>query len=156
MMAHPIINRLMTRNRWLLVSVIVLAAAIIFSVRLYNKPHRSVGSASPDFRLSATELVEAFISDEARANSAYGGKVIAVSGTIREVIADSSGSILVMGDTTMDTSVSCYLQEEQADVVHGLRSGDAVTVKGVCNGLVMDVMIDHAVVMPMQTDKGGS
>lgn len=135
----------MQRSIWIIVvaSVVLMVGALLY----YNKPHPSVVSQDPDFRLSARELVQAFVEDEAQANATYGGKLVLVSGIVKDKLSDENGMIVVMDGTVADASVSCYLDSSQIQAMQALQTGDAVAIKGICNGLMIDVIVDHAVVL---------
>lgn len=126
-------------------SVIVITSLV--AVFMYFKPHRSVRNEDALFTLHVSELVRAFVEDEARANALYVGKVIEVRGTLKEMILNDSTLILLMGDSTEMTGVSCYLQQDQKQKYTGLTRGSSVSVKGVCNGMLLDVVIDKALLL---------
>jgi len=116
-------------------------------VFMYFKPHRSVRNEEADFRLTVSELVNAFVTDEQKANAAYVGKVVEVRGTLKEMILNDSTLILLLGDSAEVTGVSCYLQKDQKEKYTGLKRGDIVMVKGVCNGMLLDVVIDKGLLL---------
>ena len=132
-----------------MISAIALIGMIAVAVGLimYNKPHRVIETASPAFTMPASQLVDEFSSDEAQANARYVGKVIQLNGRLKDVIQQDSTLILLLGDTSQIISVSCYLQNgdrfKKADPV----PGEMVTVKGICNGMLMDVVLDKAILL---------
>jgi hypothetical protein len=69
-------------------------------------------------------------------------------GALKEMILNDSTLILLMGDSTLPTGVSCYLQRDQKDKYTTLKKGEEVLVKGVCNGMLLDVVIDKAILLP--------
>ena len=130
---------------YLIAAVLLIMTAVFFV--LFNKPHRSVKGVKAAFELSASELTEAFSSDESKADSMYTGKVIQVSGRLRRMIANDSTLILVMGDDMGLAGVSCYLEKGQIPKSEKLAPGDSITVKGICNGMLMDVILDNAILV---------
>jgi len=127
-------------------SVLLITSAI--AVFMYYKPHRSVRKEDAAFRLSVSELVDAFSQDESQANALYAGKVLEVHGTLKEMILNDSTLILLMGDSSQMTGVSCYLQKDQKDKYTSLKRGDTVSVKGICNGMLLDVVLDKGILLP--------
>lgn len=128
----------------------VVAVGVIFTaigLMVYNKPHRDVKTAPPAFTMTAAQLVDEFFQDEAKANAAYAGKVIQVNGRLKDIVRNDSTSILLLGDTSQFMSVSCYLQNDGSIESAGLARGKIVTVKGVCNGMLMDVILDKAILL---------
>ena len=68
--------------------IIVLALAAIgggVGYYLWNKPPESMAVQKADLGMPAAELVAAFAKDEAAANTQYVGKIIAVTGKVKEV-----------------------------------------------------------------------
>lgn len=128
-------------------SALLLIASVI-AVFKYYKPHRSVKKEEAAFKVSVSELVDAFSTDENEANTQYAGKIIEVRGALKEMILNDSTLILLMGDSTLPTGVSCYLQRDQKDKYTTLTKGEEVLVKGVCNGMLLDVVIDKAILLP--------
>lgn len=131
--------------RYLLLSVAV--AALVAGAWMYNKPHRTVGNEEADIKVSAAELVNAFSRDESAANSLYAGKVLEVEGVLGEIISDEPAVILVLGDDSVAGGISCYLRQNATDSYSALTVGRRVTVKGICHGMLMDVVLDKCVVV---------
>jgi hypothetical protein len=130
-----------------MISSVILITSVIGLI-FYYKPHRSVRKEEAAFRLSVSELIQAFSKDETQANTLYLGKVLEVEGTLKEMILNDSTLILLMGDTALMTGVSCYLQKDQKHKYTVLKRGDIVTVKGICNGMLLDVVLDKCILLP--------
>lgn len=126
-------------------SVILITSVI--AVLKYYKPHRSVKKEEAAYKMSVSDLVTAFTNDEAVANTRYAGKIVEVKGTLKEMILNDSTLILLMGDSTEMTGVSCYLQRDQKDKYTTLKRGEQVRVKGICNGMLLDVVLDKAILL---------
>lgn len=129
-----------------MISSVILITSFI-AVIMYFKPHRSVRNEDAMFTLSVAELVTAFVNDEGQANAKYVGKVLEVHGTLKEMILNDSTLILLMGDSTQSTGVSCYLQRDQKEKYTDLKRGEPVRVKGICNGMLLDVVLDRGLLM---------
>jgi len=130
-----------------MISSVILITSVI-AVLMYYKPHRSVRKEEAAFKLSVSNLVDAFMKDEAQANNLYVGKVLEVQGPLKEMILNDSTLILLMGDSTQMTGVSCYLQKDQKEKYTRLKRGETVSVKGICNGMLLDVVLDKGILLP--------
>lgn len=130
-----------------MISSVILVTSVI-CLLIYYKPHRSVRKEKAAFRLSVSELVDSFSQDEARANSLYLGKVLEVEGMLKEIILNDSTLVLLLGDSTQMTGVSCYLQKDQKDKYTTLKRGESVQVKGICNGMLLDIVLDKCILLP--------
>lgn len=136
------------RSFYVILAIVVIAAiVVILAVRIYNKPHRVVATATPAFTMTASELVEEFVADEGVANATYGGQVVQLKGTLKEVIRNDSTLILLLGDTAAMIGVSAYLQPDEDVKYAGILPGETITVKGICDGMLIDVVLGNAIVL---------
>jgi hypothetical protein len=135
-------------NRKVILSVVfaVILIAVLLGVRMYFKPHASVKNEEAAFRLSAAELIEAFTEDEMAANARYGGKILLVDGTLTDVSRNDNSVILHMGDSNLMAGISCYLRKDATEHAD-LKTGSPVRVKGFCNGMLIDVVLDNCIVL---------
>lgn len=133
-----------------MLSSVILLTSIIFII-IYYKPHRSVKGEEPAFSLTVQQLVNAFSQDETRANSTYVGRVLEVEGRLKEMILNDSTLILLMGDSTQMTGVSCYLNRDQKDKYTSISRGQIVKVKGICNGMLLDIVMDKCILLSETT-----
>ncbi len=138
-----------------MISSAILITSVIF-IMLYYKPHRSVGRDEPAFRLTVPQLAEAFSEDEEKANTLYSGKVLEVEGTLKEMILNDSTLILLMGEESQAMGVSCYLNKDQKNKYRSLKRGAQVRIKGICNGMLLDIVMDKCVLLQGEVNEGGS
>lgn len=129
------------------VAFLILLIAVVAGVLMYNKPHRAVQGEDPDFKLSVSELVTPFSTDETAANARYAGRIVEVHGKVKEMIPNEGSPVLLIGDSAEPIAVICYLRGEERDKYTPLAIGELVTVKGICNGMLLDVVIDEAILI---------
>ncbi len=132
-----------------MISSVILVTSVI-CLLIYYKPHRSVSKEEAAFKLSVSQLVDAFSQNESQANSIYLGKILEVQGILKEIILNDSSLVLLLGDTAQSTGVSCYLQKDQKDRYTTLKRGESVNVKGICNGMLLDVVLDKGILLPVK------
>ena len=130
----------------LYVLVMVIAFTAIVAAWMYFKPHASVRNKEAAYRLSAKQLAEAFLSNEEKANSRYTGKILEVEGYLQEITFHDSTVVLMLGDVSQSNGVSCFLQGGSGDV-RSLKAGNQVTVKGICSGFLLDVVVEDCVLL---------
>jgi putative nucleic acid binding protein len=130
----------------IIISTLVLAAVAIYGLYLYNKPHQSVEKEKAAYSLSAEELYARFESNEEEANKTYLGKVIRVHGQISSLANYAPGKTNIYLSTGSINSVSCRPEEKSEKKVESLLPGDSVTLKGVCTGMLMDVVLVDCVI----------
>lgn len=132
--------------------IALAAAAVLAGGGTYAYMEYSRGAARADDmpvaqKLSATELLQAFQNDEQAATKTYVGaaeQVVQVSGSIRSmepVGTDKTNVVLETGDQL--AAVVCEFDNK--DLPIDWRSGAQVNVKGICTGLLMDVVLVRCV-----------
>lgn len=126
------------------IAAIVLLLGILTVVYLFNKPHPSVGS--PDYIVTANELIAEFEKDESAASKKYVGRAVEVEGMITDVMEKDNGFLLLLGDSSFVSRVSCTLQDTQGNMAYGLTSGDSITVRGICTGRLLDVVLIDCII----------
>jgi hypothetical protein len=126
--------------------VVLLLVIVIIGVALYyyNLKPKDLREEKPDFFLSATELQQAFDLNEADATTKYVNKVVEVTGEILSAKPGEKGSYNIALKTGNESSmVNCnfpVLSDPEA-----FHVGDSITLRGVCSGYLMDVLLNNCV-----------
>ena len=117
------------------VGVLIGAWAIWY---VFYKPHRNVGDEKAAYELKATELSEAFKTDQG-AMAKYIDKAILIEGSISSI----EGSHIAFGN------IICNFQENAAAEISGLKVGQPLKVQGrltTYNDLLEEIMLDQCVI----------
>lgn len=113
---------------------------------MYYKPHKNITAAKIDINLSAEAVFTAFESDEAAANEQYLDKIVAVSGTVKEVNKNDEGITTITLDAGQDMfGVVCQLDQLTKHPRETFPVGEQVIFKGICTGMLMDVVLVRCV-----------
>ncbi len=127
----------------------LLAAAVIAGITgymMWNKPHQNMVNADADVKVDAVTLYSEYETDETAANAKYLGKIVEVSGTVRETTTDETGSVKVMLDSGSELGgIICELDPLSEHKRTTFQSGEQVKLKGKCDGVLMDVVITRCV-----------
>jgi hypothetical protein len=116
--------------------VIVLTGAG-FGWYQYNKPQQDVAELSAE-SVTATHLFKDFMANEMQANKAYLNKALKVSGKVLEVKQNQQAQLQVILDTGDPMfGIACTLDHPSKPI----KSGDNVTIKGICTGYLNDVVL---------------
>jgi len=126
----------------LIIITLVLALAVAaYGFYLYNKPHQSIAKEKAAYSLSAEQLYSQFDSNEEVANKTYLGKVIEVDGRIDQLTRDEKGNINIYLATSGMNVVSCQMESKSVKQTTSLLPGDKVKLKGICTGMLMDIVL---------------
>lgn len=117
---------------------------IVVGAYLFNKPRQSIIDVQAEASIAADALVSEFETDESNSNKMYLGKVIEVTGIVDATNTDANGILNITlrgGDLA---GVGCQL--EKNGTTKKLVVGDKVTIKGICTGILMDVVLVDCVI----------
>ena len=134
----------MKNTKHLLTAMIIVAFAFLAIASTDEQVEQDISGISPEITISAQQLVSAYEANEIAADEKYNGKVIQVSGVVEEIGKDIMDSIyvtLTSGDDSVWSSVHCSFADSHKSAAAGLSKGQSVTIKGKCDGLMMNVLI---------------
>lgn len=112
--------------------------------KIYNKPHIDVSEVVADITISSNNILEEFTADEAKANSKYLEKIVAVSGEIAEIKIEKEKGIITLKTNDDFASILCHLSLDATKKMNSLKVGQTITLKGICTGFLMDVILVKA------------
>lgn len=117
-----------------------------FAFYMYNKPHQNMSKAKTEIALSATQLFSDFELNESKANTTYLDKIVEVEGIVKEINTDESGltSITLEGGSDM-FGVVCQMDNLSKHKRTEFKTGESVKFKGICTGVLMDVLLVRCV-----------
>ena len=131
------------RRNIIIMGFALLIIATGYGFYQYNRQSTDIRNESADIKIGAVDLVQAFNRDEENANRKYVDKVLLVTGKLKYVEYNSSGQatmLLDAGDPLV--SVICSFYEEETPALKSIAPGANVEVKGVCNGKLMDIVLN--------------
>jgi hypothetical protein len=121
--------------------IVILISGLGFGFYLYNKPHQGIENEHPAFRLSAAALISEYDNNEETANTKYLGKIVEVTGVIAEKSRDEKGIINVTLQGPDLAGVGCQFDPKAQDELAVVKEGQEVVIKGICTGVLMDVVL---------------
>jgi DNA/RNA endonuclease YhcR with UshA esterase domain len=126
----------------IILGILILGIVGAFvAYKMFNKPHVNVANTKSDIFLSADKILNDFSANEITANSKYLEKIIEVKGVISELNIEKKKGIITLKTTDDFGSVLCHLSEEATKEMNALIEGQTITVKGICTGYLMDVIL---------------
>jgi hypothetical protein len=122
---------------WMYFVVLLLGLGAL-AVYLFNKPVANVETSEPDVVVTADQMFDEFFENEEKANLKYRDKIVEVAGKIREIDKSKNKQIIVLNTKDSLFGISCDISSAK-----GLdyKKGDFVKVKGVCAGMLSDVVM---------------
>jgi hypothetical protein len=106
---------------------------------------KSVQAKPASFTLSADGLYAEYKSNEVAADQKYRGKIVVVSGVIRDIGKDiMDNAYIVIGGSGFLDGVQCTFTKVEESSVARLSKGQRVTVKGEVGGKMGNVLVNKA------------
>jgi hypothetical protein len=131
------------------ISVVVLVLALlggVFAYMQFNKEHRDINAEEATEKVTAIDLFQSYVDDEAGANAKFLDKVVEISGVIVEISAEAGSEFVVLQSNDDFFGVNVYFDDVAQ--LNGLEVGANVKVKGHCTGGdSMGVVIAHCSVI---------
>ena len=141
------------KKRIFLAVLLIMIAGALYVYKEYNRTNVDISKEKPAFNLSATELIKAFSDNASSASTRYVGKIISVTGLVKNLKKDERGYYTVsLGDTTSMSSVRCSIDSMYTSLVTAVKPGMKLIVKGNCTGydedelLGLDVIVNRCVI----------
>ena len=101
-----------------------------------------ISTKEPVLSISAKKLYSEYEANEVAADLKYKGKVIEVTGIVRLIDKGLMDEIYVTleGDEYFG-DIQCFFSESRAQEAASLRKGSKVTIIGLCEGQMMNVLL---------------
>ncbi|MCK5440520.1 MAG: hypothetical protein KAJ23_01390 [Maribacter sp.] len=127
--------------------LLVAIVSLLISIYYYNKPDVNVVKTNAAFVLTAKNLIEEYSADETSTNKKYTEKVIQVNGMVHEITTLKGNSIITIGNADQESSIICHMLSNQSQKALQLVKGQKISVKGVCTGYLLDVIMVRCILV---------
>ena len=133
---------------FLFIVLLLIVAGGYYAYHEYTRKPADLASVDAMEKADAASLVSLYETDEQKANKRYLGKPIDVTGTIAEITNQHDTLVNVMlGNPEGLHRVSCLLNVKHTDALKQFKTGDKITIRGICTGYLMDVELNRCVVI---------
>ncbi len=131
------------------IRLLFLVLVVVSILTSCKKGKPNVAEEETDFKVSAVEFFFEYNTNELKADDQYKEKIIEVSGTVEMVYDDkqteSARVTLFTGDEF--GSVECIFELEQKPKALALNEGDLVVIKGYCEGMVTNAILNYCLLL---------
>lgn len=128
------------KKKYFLILLTLGIIGLLIGVQMYFKAPEHIGNLKTDYQIDASSLLSAFEDDEISANTKYLDKVIEVNGAVeKKEIKD--GKLTAYLETGNPLSNVIFQFENQDEKI---IEGEQITLKGICTGYLMDVVMVRA------------
>ena len=92
-------------------------------------------------------LIADFKENEAKADLLYTGKVIEITGTVKEVSFLNNRNTLILQGKNKDSGIICDMNNNQIIAIKDITIGETLTIKGICKGFLKDVVMLNCIII---------
>lgn len=125
----------------------VTGIAVWYAYTEYNRTNASLSNTKAVATLTTSALLAAFEQDSAAAAKQYNDKIIAVTGPVKKIEAESNPVMVFLGDAGQMSSVQCSMDSSQAVHYNQLQTGTTATLKGQVVGFRSDPLFGTDVIL---------
>lgn len=129
-------------NLGLLIALLVILSVIFAGVYLFYKGPVDTAGVKPDITVTATELQREFRDNEDAASEKYINRIVEVKGTVASM-DKAEGNNFNINLKTGDEMSSVICTVTDARGIGNIRQGDEITIRGICSGFLMDVLLNN-------------
>lgn len=125
--------------------IIIALGSFIAWKALMNAPKASAAEKPIDISIAAQALYQEYSADEVAGDKKYISQVIQVKGKITDLYEDEQGApVALLGLDNEDFGgILCTFEVNQKEKLSHKTIGDSIIVKGICSGLLMEVVLNR-------------
>lgn len=120
--------------------LVILLSILYFTKPFFKLSNKNVENEVTEYNLKATDLVNYYANNEAKANLLYTGKIIEITGTIKEISYLNDRNTIILNSNSETFGVICDINPNQREKLHQLKQHQKIKVKGICKGFLKDVI----------------
>lgn len=132
-----------TKNKFFLIAILLLLVinGYYYVVPLFSSSEKNLENEVAAVILTANDLVNTYADNEAKSNKLYAGKIIEISGTIKEITFLNDRTTVILKSSSEKFGVICDINPNEKDNINRLKENQNITVKGICKGFLKDVIL---------------
>jgi hypothetical protein len=136
-----IILLLVFRKRKIILLIILAVAvmAVWYGYNEYNRKNQDLSHVKADVKIAAVDMIKEYEQNDSLADKKYLGKVVEVTGNVKELKKDDAGNYTVsLGDAASTSSVRCAIDTTHQQDAASLTIGSSAILRGNCTGFQKD------------------
>lgn len=130
------------KKRLILIGAIALIIIAFWAWKWTFRPaETNVSGRKTDIQINANDLVLQFTQNEDSANARYLNKVIEIAGIVDTVAMKGQEVSIYLKENNTTSGILCSFDKGSFNADF-MKRGHKITVKGVCSGYLMDVIMN--------------
>ena len=132
-----------SKNKIFLGTIILLSLinGYYFIVPYFKSSEKNMENETAELSVSSNKIVNAYTINEEKSNILYAGKIIEVTGFVKEITFLNNRNTIILNSNTQTFGVICDVNPNQKDKIKQLKENQKIRVKGICEGFLKDVIL---------------
>lgn len=123
------------------ISILILIIGYQFINALNSSSEKNLENEIAELVLDSRDLLNAFTKNEEKSDSLYAGKILEISGIVKEVTFLNNRNTLILYGNSNENGIICDLNPNQKEKLKHIKKHQKVFVKGICKGFLKDVIL---------------
>ena len=132
-----------SKNKIFLGTIILLSLinGYYFIVPYFKSSEKNMENETAELSVSSNKIVNAYTINEEKSNILYAGKIIEVTGFVKEITFLNNRNTIIFNSNTQTFGVICDVNPNQKGKIKQLKENQKIRVKGICEGFLKDVIL---------------
>lgn len=130
------------KRKNIILSILLILLIVKYCVLpIFKDSNTPLTNSIAEYNIASEELISLFKNDEKRSNKIYAGKIIEVTGIIKEINFLNDRNTVILKSATNNFGIICDINEVEKDKLKLLKINQQIKVKGICKGYLKDVIL---------------
>lgn len=124
-----------------IITLLLLINGYYYILPMFKSSEKNLQNDLAELTVSSKDLISAYTINEEKSDRLYAGKIIAVSGFIKEISFLNNRNTIILNSNTETFGVICDVNPNQKEKIKLLKKHQKISVKGICKGFLKDVIL---------------
>ena len=125
----------------LLAFLLILINGYYYIIPLFKDANEPLNHKTAEVFLHSKDLIYAFKADEKKSTELYAGKILEVTGTIKEINHLNDRTTIILNNNDDSFGIICDINPLENEKLNQLKINQKISVKGICKGFLKDVIL---------------
>jgi ABC-type lipoprotein release transport system permease subunit len=124
-----------------IITLLLLVNGYYYILPMFKSSEKNLQNDLAELTISSKDLIKAYTINEEKSDRLYAGKIIEVSGFIKEISFLNNRNTIILNSNTETFGVICDVNPNQKEKIKLLKKHQKISVKGICKGFLKDVIL---------------
>ena len=126
---------------YILIALLLLVNGYYYVVPYFTNSNKNLELVAYEASINSNDLIDSYINSEEKTDKLYSGKIIEVSGFVKEVTFLNNRNTVILYSKNKTSGVICDIHPSQIEKIKNLKEHQKIIVKGICKGFLKDVVL---------------